>query len=70
MDSSKKVTVKKNTFNGGEGVGGLHGKIFLKINTTFHTCYTGHIFFYILKENFKNQNVGSFISFCTLVEVD
>ena len=69
MDSSKKVTVK-NTFKEGAGGGGLHGKIFLKINTTFHTCYTGHIFFYILKENFKNQNVGSFISFCTLVEVD
>ena len=67
MDSSKKVTVK-NTFK--EGGGGLPGKIFRKINTTFHTCYTGHIFFYILKENFKNQNVGSFISFCTLVEVD
>ena len=68
MDSSKKVTVKKNTFKGGGG--GLNRKIFLKINTTFHTCYTGHIFFYILKENSKNQNVGSFISFCTLVEVD
>ena len=68
MDSSKKVKVKNTFKEGGGGV--LNGKIFLKINTTFHTCYTGHIFFYILKENFKNQNVGSFISFCTLVEVD
>ena len=55
MDSSKKVTVK-NTFKEGGGGGGggryLHGKIFLKINTAFHTCYTGHIFLYILKENF------------------
>ena len=49
MDSSKKVTVKLSGKIDLKGLGGgLHGRIFLKINTTFNTHVILAVFFPIL----------------------
>ena len=41
------------------------------INTTFNTHVILAVFFCVYwKRIFKNQNVGSFVSFCVLVKVD
>ena len=57
MDSSKKTTVK------------LSRKVDLKGVYTVHTCYTSSILSGILKEIFRNQFIGSFVSFHILVEL-
>ena len=52
MDSSKKTTVNKNRFKGG-----LHGRIFLKINTTFHTLYWQYSFVYTERKFSKTNTL-------------
>ena len=71
MDSSKKMTVKLSGKIDLKGLGGgLHGRIFLKINSTFNTHVILAVFFPIYwKRILENQHVGSFVSFYTLVEV-
>ena len=43
--------------------GGLHGRIFMKIDTILNTCYTSVFFCVNWKIIFGNEHVWSFISF-------
>ena len=72
MDSSKKMTVKLSGKIDLKGLGGgLHGRIFLKINTTFNTHVILAVSFCVYwMRIFKKQHVGSYVSSHILVEVD